>query len=145
MNLLMFYSFALAIRENGTYAPFSSESWSFAGQVTLLGMGMIFAVLGILWGVLAIFKLIFAGKSTQAAKQSKSMKKQPVKAAEQTQSKKEDVAVNAPKNEAATSDETLIAILTAAVTAYREEEGTSTEFRVVSFKRTSARAWNAKK
>ena len=145
MNLCMFNSFALAIRENGTYAPFSLESLAFAGQVTLLGMGMIFAVLGALWGILAVFKLIFVGKAPKASKQSKSMKTQPVKVVEQTQSKKEDVAVNAPKNETATSDTTLIAILTAAVAAYREEEGASGEFRVVSFKRTSARAWNAKK
>ena len=41
---------------------FSPERWAYAGQMTLLGMLMIFSVLAILWGVLALFKVIFAQK-----------------------------------------------------------------------------------
>lgn len=136
MNLYVFNSFALAIRENGTYTPFSGESWAFAGQVTLLGMGMIFSVLAILWGVLAIFKLIFVGKSP------KTPKKDDAKPIEKTV-----IAANvqAYEKDQTNNDTALIAVLTAAVAAYREEEGTEGGFRVVSFKRASSRAWNAKK
>ena len=46
-NILAFT--ALAIREDGTYTPFSADAWGYAGQMTLLGMLMVFAVLAILW------------------------------------------------------------------------------------------------
>ena len=40
----------------------------------------------------------------------------------------------------------LLAVLTAAIAAYRSEEGLPEGgFRVVSFKRAGGRAWNAKK
>ena len=50
----------LALEVDGTYTPFSGEAIKYALEMVLLGMGMIFAVLGVLWGVLAIFKLVFA-------------------------------------------------------------------------------------
>ena len=50
-----------------TYAlALSSETITMMWQTPLLGMGMIFAVLGILWGVLAIFKLVFARPKKEA-------------------------------------------------------------------------------
>ena len=39
----------------------SADSIKLLWQTPLLGMAMIFAVLGLLWGVLTIFKLIFGG------------------------------------------------------------------------------------
>jgi sodium pump decarboxylase gamma subunit len=150
MNLLMFNSFALAVRDNGTYAPFSGDAWSFAGQVTLLGLGMVFAVLALLWGVLAIFKMIFVGKSPKEPKQPKPSKSKAPK--KENVSQPDDViaaviaaGLQAYEADRVTNDTALIAILTAAVAAYREEEGTEGGFRVVSFKRASSRAWNAKK
>ena len=79
MNWFMLNSFALSLRADGTYSPFSGDAWAFAGQMTLMGMGMVFAVLAILWGVVAIFKLIFAGKSPKATKTSKQPKVKEVK------------------------------------------------------------------
>jgi len=104
----------------------------------LLGMAMIFAVLALLWGVLAVFKLIFVGKTeTKPEKEKKSEEiPQPVSVAP---------APVQPQNE----DEQLIAVLTAAIAAYRATE-TGGEiapngFRVVSFRRTNGgRSWNAK-
>ena len=148
MNLFLCNQFALAVRADGTYAPFSGEAWAFAGQVTLLGMAMVFAVLAVLWGVLAIFKLIFAGKSPKQPKPPKT------KAAEKADSSQPDdvmaaviaASIQAYEEDKARNDTALIAILTAAVAAYRAEEGTDGGFRVVSFKRSgSVRAWNAKK
>ena len=44
----LFTSFALNLRTDGTYEPFSAEAWKYAGQMTLLGIAMVFAVLAVL-------------------------------------------------------------------------------------------------
>lgn len=116
----------------------SAENITRLWQTPLLGMAMIFAVLALLWGVLAVFKLIFVGKTeTKPEKEKKSEEiPQPVSVAP---------APVQPQNE----DEQLIAVLTAAIAAYRATE-TGGEiapngFRVVSFRRTNGgRSWNAK-
>lgn len=133
---------ALAVRENGTYAPLSGEAWIYALEMTLLGMGMIFSVLGVLWGVLAIFKLIFAKPASKA----KSKAKEAPKAVEEPSAQ----ATPAPEatSSAATDDAALVAILTAAIVAYESENGNEVDpssFRVVSFRRANGgRAWNSK-
>ena len=114
---------------------FSAERWGYAGQMTLLGMVMIFAVLAILWGVLALFKVIFAKGEKAAPKQVE----KPVETVPQ-------ITV-AP--EVQQSDDELVAILTAAVAAYIESEGQTESyaggFRVVSFRRVGGgRSWNQK-
>ena len=117
---------------------FSKDNLTLAGTTVVLGMVMIFVVLASLWGILAIFKLVFAGSS--------SPKKQPAKiekpvATETTA----PVAASAP---AQTDDGQMVAILTAAVAAYMADEGIEAPaggFRVVSFKRVQGgRAWNSK-
>ena len=134
MILQLFETAALAIRENGTYAPFSGDAWVYAGEMTLLGMGMVFTVLALLWGVLAIFKVAFVKKP---------------KKKEETLSEAPSAAPTVEEAPADTAEDdlALIAILTAAVAAYREAEGeTADGFRVVSFKRASGvRGWNARK
>lgn len=136
-----------------TFAPFSAEAWSYAGQMTLLGMGMVFVVLAILWMMLAVFKLIFAGSSP---KEKPSRKANTAPKTDITDKDKTEVK-EAPKAQAqavpiinvpvdtAEDDALIAAIITAAVAAYMAEQGVSEDgFRVVSFKRTSKRAWNAK-
>ncbi len=142
---------ALELRADGTYTPFSSEAWGYAGQMTLLGMVMVFSVLAILWGVLAIFKLIFAGKAPKTEKPAKAPAK---KSAPAKTAAKPDGAQPAPDELMAVltaavaahqSNTEIIAVLTAAVAAYRAENGENgdiSSFRVVSFKRGGARAWN---
>ncbi len=128
---------------------FSAENLTMAGQTLLLGMVMIFSVLTILWGVLSIFKLIFAGKTPKAPKAPKQTNKQ----GKEKESIPDDVmtaviaaSIQAYEEDQARNDTALVAVLTAAVAAYRAAEGSDGEFRVVSFKRTGAvRAWNAKK
>ncbi|MBE6546902.1 MAG: hypothetical protein E7668_05635 [Ruminococcaceae bacterium] len=137
---------ALAIRDNGTYEPFSGEAWRYAGEMTLLGMGMIFAVLAILWGVLAIFKVIFAGKTPKAPKEKAPKAKTETPAAVSDEPSDEVKAVLAATVRAVQEDDAAtVAVLTAAVAAYRAQEGTDGAFRVVSFRRTGGRAWNAKR
>ena len=114
---------------------FSAERLALAGQMTLLGMAMIFSVLAILWGVLAIFKLIFA-KPEPKKKAAPAPKAEPVVIPE---------PVSAPKE---ADDSELIAILTAAIAAYEASNGNEVAeggFRVVSFRRANGgKAWNSK-
>ncbi|MBQ9087027.1 MAG: OadG family protein [Clostridia bacterium] len=151
MKLSLLMNAALTVRENGTYEPFSSEAWRYAGEMTLLGMAMVFAVLAILWGILAIFKLVFAGKTPKEPKPPKTPKvKESKKQSESAPAVDDTVAaviaasIQAIREDEAQSNAALVAILTAAVSAYRAEEGTEGGFRVVSFKRAGG-AWNAKR
>lgn len=115
----------------------SSETLEMLWQTPLLGMVMIFAVLTILWTVLALFKFIFA-------KPIKEKKPEPV--AEKTV----EAAVEIDEEIVAgkTDDGELIAVITAAVAAYMasEEPNVATNgFRVVSFRRVNGgKPWNTK-
>ena len=107
MSFNVIQTVALAVRENGTFVPFSGDAFQYAGEMTLLGMGMIFSVLGLLWGVLALFKVIFAGKSAKAPKvKAEKSAPAPAPVAEEP--------VAAPEV-AAADDTALIAVLTAAI------------------------------
>ena len=126
----------LAARADGTYLPFSGEAWAEAGQMTLMGMLMIFSVLGTLWGVLAVFKLIFAGKTVKAKAEK------PIPASVKIEEKVDAAEQN-------TSNDELIAVITAAVAAYMAEENggdvSTSGFKVVSFRRVGGGgAWNSK-
>lgn len=139
MNVQMLAGYALSVSADTKYEAFSGAAWAKAAEVTLLGMGMVFAVLLILWGVLAIFKLVFK-KDTKAPAEKAT--------AEEKTAAPTPVTTAAP---AAVDDGELIAVITAAVAAYRaSEEGTDASevggFRVVSFRRANAgRAWNSNK
>lgn len=133
---MMYY--ALNANVDTKYKAFSGEAWAEAGKVTLLGLGMIFAVLALLWLVLAVFKVLFV----------KNGAKKPA----ETKVEKAPAADPVPAQVAAPSDdEALIAVITAAIAAYRaSEEGMDSAqaggFRVVSFKRAGrGRSWNSNK
>ena len=145
MNLIN--CFALAANPNGTYPAFSAEAWKYAGEMTLLGMGMIFSVLAILMGVLMIFKLVFAGKTPKTPKEKKPEKKDQSVSVEtvpdDTISAVIAAGIQAYQED---SNEALVAVITAAVAAYRASEGLDADgFRVVSFKRVGGRHWNSRK
>lgn len=127
---------ALEVLPNQKAEPFSAEAWLYALEMTLLGMGMIFAVLGILWGVLAVFKLVFAKPKKEVKAKAPKVESAPV-----AEPIKESSA-------AANDDAELIAILTAAIVAYESEQNPDVEptnFRVVSYRRANGgRAWNSK-
>ncbi len=124
----MLYS-ALYTAGQNMGGAFSAERLALAGQMTLIGMGMIFAVLSILWGVLAIFKLIFVKPTPKKAEPAPVVVPVPEPVAEEG------------------NDEELVAVITAAVAAYRASEEPTAEggFRVVSFRRANGgKAWNSK-
>ena len=132
-------SFLLTIPEEdlatNTMPAFSAEAFKYALEMTLLGMGMIFAVLGVLWGVLALFKLIFA-------RPKKEKKAEPAPATVQ------EIAPAVEPESNTTDDGELVAILTAAIIAYEAEQNPEApigNFRVVSYRRANGgRSWNAK-
>ena len=132
---------ALALETDGTYTPFSGDAIKYALEMTLLGMGMIFAVLGILWGVLILFKLIFA----KPKKEKKTVEVPKVESAPEVVEESVPVVTPTP---ASTDDGEMIAILTAAIIAYEAEQNPDASianFRVVSYRRTNGgRSWNAK-
>ena len=113
----------------------NAETLNMLWQTPLLGMGMVFAVLAILWGILCIFKIVFA-------------RPEPKKKAEPVSAPKAE-AVVVPEPVAEQTDDTeLIAILTAAIVAYESSCGNEVApsgFRVVSLRRTNGgKAWNSK-
>ena len=107
----------------------------------LVGIAMVFAVLTILWGVLVLFKLIFA-----RPKKDKTQNNKKTDEASKSESTVDATAVVAPV--AVTDDSELIAVLTAAIYAYESEQNPNEpigNFRVVSYRRTNGgRSWNAK-
>ncbi len=117
-------------------------------QMPILGMAMVFAVLAILWAVLVLFKVIFAGKSPKSEKPQKAPAPKAEVTPKKAQAAQPDsaqlMAVLTAAVAAHQNNDEIIAVLTAAVSAYRAESGESGAFRVVSFKRANARAWNRK-
>ncbi len=100
-----------------------AEAIPYGLQTALLGMGVIFAVLILLWGVLSVFKIVFyKGGKDEPAKAAPA----PVPAA---------APAPAPAAPAATDDAELIAAITAAIAVVMDAPQTS--FRVVSFRRTA--------
>ena len=127
-------------------SAFSAERLAYAGKMTLLGMLMIFSVLGTLWAVLAIFKVIFDGKTPKAPKRKKEPTQETVASADIPNDVLNVVLAAGIGAYQEDKERELVAVLTAAISAYREMEGEHGEFRVVSFRRASgSRAWNAKK
>lgn len=130
-----------------------SISWSdrlnYIGIGTLLGMGVIFAVLILLWLILELFHLCMSkatGKKTDKAAEEPVPEPAPV-----------PVPVEEPVPVAETADDgELIAAITAAISVYLEGEAVAvgpsasvsqfaSGFRVVSFKKVgSAAHWNQK-
>lgn len=98
-----------------------TEKLAFGGQMVLIGMSVIFAVLSLLWLCLYVFKVFFHDipAKKKAAKVSKTVVEiAPVK----------QVAVE--QND----DDEIVAVIAAAIAA-AESENAGLKFRVVSFRR----------
>lgn len=124
---------------------FSGARFAEAGIMMLFGMIMVFAVLAILWGILALMKFIMVGKTPKPKKAEKKSSVAEVIAESVSAAEEEPDPVVAE-----TDDGELVAVIAAAIAAYRESEGLGEEytggFRVVSFRRANiGRAWNTKK
>nr|MBQ4318348.1 OadG family protein [Clostridia bacterium] len=115
-----------------------SERLGIGLELLIVGMGTVFSVLLILWGVLALFKVFFYDMKNKDAKPAEK-KPEPKPAA--------PTAAPEPVQPAAQADDgELIAAITAAVAAYLDAEAQAqglpqcdTKFRVVSFRRAGRR------
>ena len=116
------FSFYLAAAETEMAL---SDKLLLGGQVSLLGMGTVFAVLAILWGLVELMHLLLTGFSGDKKKKKA---ESPVET---------PAAAPAPAVSAPADDLEIVAVITAAVAA---ASGTSpSSFRVVSFKRANNR------
>lgn len=99
----------------------------FIAQVVIIGILLVFLILVILTLILAAFPRIVNGKKAEKIK----------KVPETKQSATEQIAVQTPNNP--TDDYALISVITAAIAAYREGCGESSDlnsFKVVAFRKT---------
>ena len=112
-----------AIAESMTDMPLG-ERMIIGLRVTVLGMGTCFAVLAILWGILSLFKVIFAREKKPKAEALPPAETEALPAAQEPE---QDYGE-------------LVAVLTAAAYAYLagETEEPQTKFRVVSFSKTGS-------
>ena len=118
------FSFYLAASDT---AMTLGEKLSLGGQVALLGMGTVFAVLAILWGLVELMHLLLTGFTGGKKKKATPAKAEaPVPA-----------PAPAPAAPAAADDLEIVAVITAAVAAASGSSPSS--FRVVSFKRANDR------
>lgn len=110
-------SMVMALTSATTTEMSISEKLMYGGQMLLLGMGAVFAVLLIIYLCLVIFKSVFSKVSTPKEK----VEAMPV--------------VMAPKQTvSASADEEIVAVIAAAI-AMAESESSGVKFRVVSFRR----------
>ncbi len=98
-----------------------ADAIPFGLETVILGMGVIFSVLIILWAVLSVFKLVFYKKPSDV---SEAPAPAPAPA-----------ATAKPEPATAADDAELVAVITAAIAAMMDAPQTS--FRVVSFRRTA--------
>lgn len=123
------------------------EKLSLSGEMLLRGLGTVFLVLAILWGVIELFNFISTSgeRSTEKKKKEEAKPVSPAeepKAAPTVEVKPEAVpdAIPAEEEIPAEDDGAVIAAIIAAIEAYRQEEGTySLPYRVVSFKRKNTK------
>jgi len=114
---------------------FSAQRWTYVGQMLVVGLGMVFLVLAILWIVLIIFEKAMGTKPAQ---------KKETQTAPETVTPPTPVAQPAPQAD----DGALVAAITAAIAAMiQSDENLQQEFkggfRVVSFRKKNSRgAWN---
>ncbi len=118
------------------------ERAAYSGRMLLIGMLMVFSVLALLWGVLAISKVLFYDIPARRVKNKNDAVKKPQEtvASPAAASSTRAISAAAPANDGA-----IVAAITAAIAAARADEGCTTGFHVVSFRRAdNGRAWNRK-
>ncbi len=122
------------------------ERMEYALQGTVTGMLMVFSVLALLWGIVSLSKVVFydlANRSKKDKPKSKKGKKSPVEEVNEKAEPSTPAAITPEQD-----DGEIAAVITAAIAAMLDSEEYKNEFvggfRVVSFKRSTERAWNKK-
>jgi Na+-transporting methylmalonyl-CoA/oxaloacetate decarboxylase gamma subunit len=120
------------------------ERVAYALRMLIVGLGAVFAILALLWGVLVLSRILLHDMPARRREEEKAESAKPSTPAVVQPVVPAPVPVVQP---AAQDNGALIAVITAAVSAAMADEGTLPPggFRVVSFRRTSnAGAWNRK-
>ena len=128
---------------------FAYETWgekfALCGRMILTGMGTVFFVLVILWGVIAIFGAV--ARLSERREQQRIMEEVRNSPApnDMKPAPARDVFPE-PEEDAGEDPGVLIAVITAAVEAYRAAEGKPAgSYRVVSFRqKTTKKSWNGR-
>ena len=122
------------------------ERVAYALRMLIVGLGAVFAILALLWGVLVLARILLHDMPARRREEKGGKAAEPLAPA-----MAQPVAKPAPApvaaQPAAQDNGVLIAVITAAVSAAMAEEGTLPPggFRVVSFRRASnTGAWNRK-
>ena len=143
--LMLFSVMALTIHaetpveETGLFSP---ERWVYAGEMLLLGMGMVFLVLAILWGILTIFAKTMGGVKKSAKKEK------PAKVETKPAPAPVAAPVAAPAVPTTASDDAIVAAITAAIAMTIDSDPALSSqfaggFRVVSFQKKNGKtSWN---
>lgn len=141
--LMLFSAMALTIHaetpveETGLFSP---ERWIYSGEMLVLGVGMVFLVLAILWGILTIFAKTMGGAEKPAKKEK------PAKV--ETKPTPAPAPTAAPAPAVAASDDAIVAAITAAIAMTIDSDPALSSqfaggFRVVSFRKKNGKtSWN---
>ncbi len=123
------------------------ERVMYALRMLIVGIGAVFAILALLWGVLVLARILLHDLPNRSQAEQDALKSAPPPGRPNV-SPRPTVQVKPVDSAPAAQDNgVLIAIITAAVSAAMAEEGTlpPSGFRVVSFRRSSdVGAWNRK-
>ncbi|MBO5898950.1 MAG: OadG family protein [Clostridia bacterium] len=121
-----------------------ADRLAYSLRMLIVGLGMVFVVLAILWGVLVLSRILLHDMPNRRREEEKGESQKAVATAPAAPAPTPaPVVVPAP----AQTDAALIAVITAAISAAMAEEGSAPAggFRVVSFRRVSGNsAWNRK-
>ena len=116
------------------------ERLGYALRMLIVGLGMVFVVLALLWGVLELSRVVFY--DTPRRRREEEIEAAHSKAAPAPVA---PTPAPVPAAPAQTNNAVLIAVITAAISAAMAEEGSAPAggFRVVSFRRaTGNHPWN---
>lgn len=119
----------------------------YALRMLVVGLGAVFAILALLWGVMVLARVLLHDIPDRNKVSKNQRKNAPSTDRPNVSSSPATPASVAPATSAAQDNGALIAVITAAISAAMQEEGTlpSGGFRVVSFRRSSnGSAWNRK-
>ena len=138
----MKYLPVLAAAETFAYGTWG-EKFALCGRMILTGMGTVFLVLVILWGVIALFGAV--AKMSERREQKRIMEEVRNSPAPNDINKPTPPLPDPEPEEAPGEDGgVLIAVITAAIEAYRAAEGKPAgSYRVVSYRqKKTKKSWN---